>query len=141
VIYLDTSVLGAIFFREPNALAVTKKIEVARGAGLAISAWTLAEMASVGGAKERTGAIDHATRQRAMAAFQRFVSANLSLTEIEPTDFRSAALLLDGPGALRAGDALHLAIALRLRAELATLDHRLADAATARGFRLLALTP
>ncbi len=141
MIYLDTSVLGAIFFREPNAVAVTRQIEVARGAGLAISAWTLTEMASVGGVKERTGAIDQATRQRAMAAFQRFVSANLSLTEIEPTDLRSAALLLDGPGPLRAGDALHLAIASRLRAALATLDHRLANAATARGLQLLALTP
>jgi len=98
VIYLDTSVLGAMFFREPNAALVFGQVKAARSHGLVISAWTLTEMASVGAIKERTGAIDHATRQQALSTFHRFASANLTLVEIEPTDFRSAVALIEGPG-------------------------------------------
>jgi predicted nucleic acid-binding protein len=137
VIYLDTSVLGAIFFREANASLVLSQVEAARPRGFVISAWTLTEMASVGAIKERTGTIDRATRQQALSAFQGFVSSSLGLTEIEPVDFRSAALLIDAPGGLRAGDALHLAVARRLAADLATLDRRLADAAPVWGVPLL----
>jgi predicted nucleic acid-binding protein len=137
VIYLDTSVLGAIFFREPNAALVFGQVKAARSRGLVISAWTLTEMASVGAIKERTGAIDHATRQQALSTFHRFASSNLTLVEVDPADFRSAAMLIAGPGGLRAGDALHLALAKRLSADLATLDRRLADAAPACGVPLL----
>jgi len=136
VIYLDTSVLGAIFFREPNAAMALTRIEAVRARGLVISAWTLTEMASVGAIKERTGTIDRATRQQALSGFHRFASSSLVLIEIEPADFRSAALLIDGAGGLRAGDALHLAVAKRLSAELATFDRRLAEAAPVWGVAL-----
>jgi predicted nucleic acid-binding protein len=137
VIYLDTSALGAIFFREPNATLVLNQIEAARTRGLIISAWTLTEMASVGALKERMGVVDRATRRQALAMFQRFASSTLRMTEIEPADFRAAALLMDGPWHLRAGDALHLAVAKRLPADLVTLDRRLADAAMGCGVPLL----
>ena len=106
MIYLDTSVVGALFFREPGAVRVLDHLELLRREGLVISAWTLTEMASVGGIKQRTGAIDGATRQQALAHFQRFVSAELRTVEVEPADFRTAAVFIDAPLALRAGDAL-----------------------------------
>lgn len=136
MIYLDTSVLGAIFFREPNASLVFSQVKAAHANRMVISSWTLTEMASVGAIKERMGVIDHATRQKALSSFQRFASFRLTLTEIEPADFRSAALPIEGPGGLRAGDSLHLAVARRLLAKLATLDHRLADAAPTCGVPL-----
>ena len=139
MIYLDTSVLGAIFFREPNAAVVLAQIEAARARGLVISAWTLTEMASVGAIKERMATIDRVARRQALAFFQRFASSSLDLTEIEPSDFRASALLMDGPCPLRAGDALHLAVAKRLPAGLATLDHRLAAAAADCGVPLLSV--
>ena len=108
---------------------VLDQLEPLRREGLVISAWTLTEMASVGGIKQRTGAIDAATRQQALAHFQRFVSAELRTVEVEPADFRTAAVFIDAPLALRAGDALHLAIAHRLGARLASLDRRLNEAA------------
>lgn len=129
MIYLDTSVVGALFFREPGAARVLDRLEPLRREGLVISAWTLTEMACVGGIKQRTGAIDAATRQQALAHFQRFVSAELRTVEVEPADFRTAAVFIDTPLALRAGDALHLAIAHRLGARLASLDRRLNEAA------------
>ena len=101
-----------------------------------IYAWTLTEMASVGGIKERTGAIDSLIRQQALTNFQRFASMKLETVEIEPADFRTAAVLIESPAALRAGDALHLAVVRRLGARLATLDNRLRTAASSFGFAI-----
>ena len=130
VIYLDTSVLGALFFREPTAPAILAHLETVDKEELCVSAWNLAEMASVGALKERTRNIDAAGRAAGLAAFNRFVSDSLHLAEVESGDFRVAVLLLDTPAlALRAGDALYLAIVRRLRASLATLDTRQSIAA------------
>lgn len=133
MIYLDTSVLGAIFFREPGAASLVTRLESRRKEGLMISAWTLTEMSSIGGIKHRTGAIDAAMRQQALANFQRFASMHLGTVEIEPADFRTAAVLIESPATLRAGDALHLAVARRLGARIASLDKRLCTAAEALG--------
>jgi hypothetical protein len=134
VIYLDTSVLGALFFREPTAPAILARLETVDQSELCISAWNLAEMASVGAIKERTGNIDPAGRAAGLTAFNRFVSDSLMLSEVEPGDFRAAVVLLDTPAlALRAGDALHLAIVRRMRASLATLDTRQSMAANHYG--------
>lgn len=140
MIYLDTSVLGAIFFREPGAAALVEQLESVRDDGLLISAWTLTEMASVGGIKQRTGSIDGMLRQQALSHFQRFASAELRTVEVEPADFRTAAVFIDSPVALRAGDALHLAITRRSGARIASLDRRLGDAANALGIPRFQLT-
>ena len=42
MIYLDTSVVGALFFREPGAVRVLDHLELLRREGLVISAWTFA---------------------------------------------------------------------------------------------------
>ena len=139
MIYLDTSVLGAIFFREPGAADLVARFESQRKESLMISAWTLTEMASIGGIKHRTGAIDTETRQQALANFQRFASMRLGMTEIEPADFRTAAVLIESPADLRAGDALHLAVARRLGARIASLDHRLCAAAEVLGLAIFEL--
>jgi len=140
VIYLDTSVLGALFFREPSAPEILSRLESLSEDTLVISAWTLAEIASVGAIKERTGQIGAQDRAAGLAAFQRFVADTLNLAEVEPGDFRTAATLLDLPTtALRAADALHLAIAHRLRANLATLDRRQSMAASHYGIGLFPL--
>ena len=58
---------------------------------LYFSSWTLAEMASVGAIRERTGHIDAAGLGVGLAALYRFVSDSLTLSEVEPTDRRRAA--------------------------------------------------
>lgn len=139
MIYLDTSVLGAIFFREPGAPQLVSRLQRLRKNGLAISSWSLTEMASVGGIKRRTGAIDARARQEALANFQRFASLHLSLAEVDPMDFRTAALMLDSPAPLRAADALHLAVTQRLGAQLASLDQRQCAGARTLGLRCVDL--
>jgi predicted nucleic acid-binding protein len=133
VTYLDTSVLAAVFFREATAAAVAAGMRRHAGEGLLISAWTLTEMASVGAIKARTGAVTPTTRGEAMEAFQRFASTELRVIELEAIDFRAAARLIEHSENLRAGDALHLAVAQRVGAALATLDARMATAARAVG--------
>ncbi len=54
VIYFDTSALGALFFGEPTAPTILQCLESLDDGELCTSAWTLAEMASVGAIKERT---------------------------------------------------------------------------------------
>ena len=140
MVYLDTSVLGALFFREPGSSQIADRLARARRP-LMISAWTLTEMASVAAIKERSGEIDAAGRGSALAAFQQFVSDSLQLHEVDPQDFRSAAAMLDPVGSgLRAGDALHLAVARRAGADLATLDRRQASAAVHHRVRVFGLT-
>jgi uncharacterized protein len=78
VIYLDTSVLGALFFREPTAPAILARLETVSKDDLCVSAWNLAEMASVAAIKKRTGSIDAAGRAVGLTAFNRFVSDSLS---------------------------------------------------------------
>lgn len=133
MIYLDTSLLAAVFFREPGSVELVAWLKRRRKQGLTISAWTLTEMASVGGIKQRTGAIDAVERQKVLANFQRFASGNFGLVEVDPADFRAAAVFIDMPLNLRAGDALHLAVARRIGARLASLDHRMSEAAAAIG--------
>lgn len=139
MIYLDTSVLGALFFREAGAGDLVASLERRRKQGLTISAWILTEMACVGGIKQRTGAIDAGGRQLALANFQRFASAHLGMIEVDPADFRAAAVFVDMPLNLRAGDALHLAVARRIGARLASLDKRMSEAARAVGVEHVAL--
>lgn len=141
MIYLDTSALGALFFRETSAQEVLAALERAGNQTLAVSAWTLTEMASVGAIKERTGQIGSPDRAAGLAAFQRFVTDSLTLVEVDPGDFRTAAALLDlSSTGLRAADALHLAVTRRLRAHFATLDKRQGAAAIQFGISLFPLT-
>jgi len=58
---------------------------------------------------------------------------HLVTVEIEPADFRTAAVLIESPATLRAGDALHLAIARRLNARIASIDRRLCAATEVLG--------
>lgn len=90
-------------------------------------------MTSIGGIKQRTGALPSETRQQALANFQRFASRHLGMTEIEPVDFRTAAVFIETPTALRAADALHLAVARRLGARIASLDKRMIAATETLG--------
>jgi predicted nucleic acid-binding protein len=136
VIYIDTSVLGAIFFREASAAASVARLEDCSNQSLRISAWSLTEFASIGAIKQRMGHVDATARQYAMATFQRFAPDNLHLAEVDPADFRVAVSIIDGSANLRSGDALHLAIARRLGAALMTLDRRQAEAASGAGVKL-----
>jgi predicted nucleic acid-binding protein len=136
-IYLDTSVFVPLFVREQGSPAAQ---QLWRGAlsPLLISAWTLTEFASAIAMKARLGAISSAqyaqAKQEAVAALG---AAAFIASPVTGADFEQASDLLDrGVAPLRAGDALHLAICMRLGCDLATFDGAMAAAAVAHGLKL-----
>jgi len=140
MVYVDTSVLVALFLNEPHSLAATDWY-AHETSELAAAAWCVPEFASVLGIKQRTGAIDAQQAQDAWARFERLIAADLQLLPVEPANFhRAAELVLDAASALRAGDALHLACAEAAGAKrMATLDDTMSRSAQRLKIKLVAL--
>lgn len=108
--------------------------------GLLISDWATTEVSSALSIKLRTGALDLAGRAAALAAFSRLVAESLTVLPLGHGHFQAAARFAERHDlALRAGDALHLAICADLGLTLATLDSRLHDASLAVGVESEAL--
>jgi hypothetical protein len=96
---------------------------------LAISAWVSTELSSALALQLGTGAITLPQRADVLAAWRRLVEASLHLEPVREQHFAIAARFLDRHMlGLRAGDALHLAIAADRGLTLATLDKRMAAA-------------
>lgn len=140
MVYVDTSVLVALFLNEPHSLAATDWY-AHETSELAAAAWCVPEFASALGIKQRTGAINAQQAQDAWARFERLIAADLQLLSVEPANFhRAAELVLDAASALRAGDALHLACAEAAGAKrMATLDDKMSRSAQRLKIKLVVL--
>lgn len=133
IIYCDTSVLVSAISAEQFSVPARDWLDQRPRASLAFSGWTEAEIASALARKQRAARIDAADRARSLAIWHEFAQA-MTRTEVTPEDFASVARLVDsGARGLRASDALHLAVVLRLGLSLATFDRDLASAAQAEG--------
>ena len=124
MIYLDTSVLIALHTREPLTSTLQDWYDDMDSTPVVTAAWTTTEFASALGLKQRTRQM---TTRQASIAWQSFVeqcSVALHLIDVERGAFVDAAeLVRSDTGGLRAGDALHLAVARRAGiARLASLD-------------------
>jgi len=103
---------------------------------LAISDWVVTEFSAALSIKLRTGQIESRHRADAHALFNRLTEESFGLLPITGAHFRTAARLADRhETGLRAGDALHLAIAFDHGATLCTLDRPLAAAGQELGVR------
>ena len=83
-----------------------------------------------------------AVEQRAdvLALFNQLVNDSLETLQVTVSDFLTAARMADHHSTgLRAGDALHLAVAFGHGARLCTLDRKLAEAALSVGVSVLLL--
>lgn len=127
MVYVDTSVLVALCVNEPKSTAVAKWY-AGCGDELVSAAWCVTEFASALGIKQRTKQITAEQGAAAWQAFERLCAGDLQLLPVDPPTFhRAATLTLDISTGLRAGDALHLAAALHVKAKsMATLDDVLA---------------
>lgn len=112
MIYVDTSVAVALFVPEAKTAAVTQWL-ASTDAALVSADWILTELASALSIKERRGELSAADAEAVWSEFRSFCEAGLSLVAPSRKAFATAARLArDASSNLRAGDALHLAVAL-----------------------------
>jgi predicted nucleic acid-binding protein len=130
VIYLDTSVVVALLTREERSTQALEWLEQCRET-LISSDWLITETHSALGIKQRHHGLSPEAGQAAAEQFERLLRGGIELRSLDRGRFRQAAELLQNPElGLRAGDALHLAVALHSRcSRLASFDGRMLLAA------------
>jgi len=140
MIYIDTSALVPAFIREPKSEAVLAWLETS-GEGLVVSEWSITEFSSAAAIKVRTGGIAAATAKQARGRFLAFAQDHCSIAVPQRAEFRRAAELAgDANLKLRAGDALHLAIAEASKVQgILCLDETMGAGANAIGLNVVSM--
>jgi uncharacterized protein len=129
VAYLDTSVVLSLFVVDAHSLRATTWVR--RGVEIVFSDWTLTEFTSAIATAGRAGRVPSPMRAAAEQGVNRWVARRGAALAVLSDDVRQARALINSTSqALRAGDALHLAIALRAGCPLATFDNAMRRAAT-----------
>jgi predicted nucleic acid-binding protein len=138
MIYVDTSALVPVFIREPKSEAVIGWFE-SSGERLAISEWSLVEFASAAAIKVRTGQTAASLAKQAAARARGFAQTHCRIAVPGREEFRRAAELAgDQNLKLRAGDALHLAIAGSLNVRgILCLDDAMIEGARSLGMAVV----
>ena len=134
MVYVDTSALVPMFIREPKTNAVIDWIE-SSGERLATSEWTLVEFSSAAAIKLRMGQVTAKIVKQATARMGEFAEKHFIIAMPAQETFRRAAELAGNEALkLRAGDALHLAIAESLNTPvILCLDQAMAESAKSLG--------
>jgi predicted nucleic acid-binding protein len=134
LLYLDTSVLVSALTNEPASGRVDSFLEGLLPRAAVISEWSIAEFSAALSIKARIREISASYRNHALSRFRRMITESMTLLPVHGHHFRMAASLADQHKVgLRAGDALHLAIAGHAGLLLCTLDKRQSEAGKALG--------
>ena len=120
-VYFDTSVLVSLFIRDDNTAAAFRLGAASPDA--VTSTWAVAEFSSALGLRVRTGRLTSDERGRAEGLLDAWLESNSAPVAPLAQDFLDArAFVRRVDAALRAPDALHLAICRRIGADLGSLD-------------------
>lgn len=132
MLHRDTSVVVSLVTNEPSTDSAQQWLAAQSAVKIAISDWVSAEVASAVPLIQRVGRIDDVGRARAARNLRDFMTDVLVVLPVSRHAFRVAGDLAGLPQlGLRAGDALHLAVALEHDVPLVTRDvaqHRAASA-------------
>lgn len=137
--YLDTSVLVKAITPEHDHEVVQTWIAAQLVGTLFISGWSITEVHSALALKRRTKQIDALESTLALSAFAMLRDESFVTLSVSEAQFSEAANLIDRAENLRAGDALHLALARHHQLALVTFDKTLLMAAA--GFGTEAIYP
>lgn len=129
--YFDTSFLAPLILEEATSARIESFFAKLAPGELAVSHWTRVEFASLIAREVRMRGLDEADALRAIAQFDELVAESFQVLVPAVADYELAkAFIQNFATRLRAGDALHLAIASNQGAErLYTLDEGLLAAA------------
>ncbi len=112
MLYLDTSVLVPLFVPEDASQTIRNWFDKQSQAELTISEWTCTEFMSAIGIKVRTGDLDQAQGAAVIQLFRQIAEDSFIILVPTKADFLLASEYLAQFGlGLRAGDALHVALA------------------------------
>ena len=121
-VYLDTSVIVSMFTTDAHTSRASRFLALVSDR-IALSDWVATEFSSALAIGTRVGRLTSDEREAAELAFQSWRDRAPFTSAVEPIDVRVARdLLKTTTRPLRAGDALHVAIARRLGCSLATFD-------------------
>jgi predicted nucleic acid-binding protein len=135
MVYFDTSFLAPLLLEETPSSAVERFIAGLPAGTLAVSHWTRVEFASLLAREVRMGGLDQPTAREVGAEFEAIVAESFVVLLPSARDYTLARQYLGHhDSGLRAGDALHLAIAQNNRAEaIYSFDKTLLRAGPALG--------
>ncbi len=136
-LYLDASILVALFTQDPQAERADAFLR-ARAAKLVVSDFAEAEFASAIARRVRMRQARPEAARETFAVFDAWVLRATERAHATTADIRSAALFIRRLDLiLRAPDAIHIAIAQRVAADLFAFDERMAAAARALGTKVV----
>ena len=123
MIYLDTSVLVALLSNESNTPMIRHWYAECNNTLLLTSDWTLTEFASALSLKQGSGQLSASQVLAIQETFDHFIGDGIRLLDVSRQAFRHSTKLIQTMHGLRAGDALHLAVAMEAGIKgFATLD-------------------
>jgi len=132
-LYADASVLVPFFTEDVFSRRVDNFFDASRPI-IILSDFASAEFASVVARKVRTRELTDEQARAVFAVFDRWASEQAARVQVSSADVVAAEVFIRRLDLnLRAPDAINIAIAARLGAELATFDDRMAGAARALG--------
>jgi predicted nucleic acid-binding protein len=138
MIYVDTSVIVALLTVEPKTQSVMAWYAGLQEVPMAAD-WLLTEFSSAISIKVRTGQLSEANAKQVRKEFDLLTAGGLRFAPVSREAFRQAGeIVKQHQNGLRAGDSLHLAMALELGASsMASLDSTLAANAKGKGLELI----
>lgn len=135
MVYFDTSFPAPLLLPEPTSAAVEGFVAGIAPGTLAVSQWTRVEFASLLARLVRMAELDRQAAAETGAAFEEMVKESFVVWLPDAADYQLARIFLGRPETgLRAGDALHLAVASNHGAQaIYTLDRKLLRAGATFG--------